>query len=84
VLTDVMAVWPAGEAKVWCERLAERLAALRPEVYGGWTGQQVTAALKPHGITTRQVWGTTADGQGANRRGVTRADLIDAAVDARH
>lgn len=78
VLADVLEVVDADEEKVWCERVAARLASLRPDTYDGWTAANVTAALKPHGISTGQVWGTTDDGEGANRRGITRADITTA------
>jgi S-DNA-T family DNA segregation ATPase FtsK/SpoIIIE len=58
LLEDVLAVVPAGEARVWNQTIVARLAELRPEVYGGWEAEQLTAALKPYGITTGQVWGT--------------------------
>ncbi|MCC3652721.1 cell division protein FtsK [Streptomyces sp. S07_1.15] len=83
VLADVLAVLAPDEERVWCERLAARLAELRPETYGGWKGEQVTAALKPWGIKSGQVWGTDDEGQGANRRGITRAD-VTAAVTRRN
>ncbi|MFD7918879.1 cell division protein FtsK [Streptomyces sp. NPDC059740] len=78
ILADVLDVIAATEKSVWCERIATRLTALRPEVYGGWKGENVTAALKPWGIKTGQVWGTTDDGEGKNRRGVVRADITAA------
>ncbi|MFP8885021.1 cell division protein FtsK [Streptomyces mangrovi] len=78
ILADVLAVVPADEDKAWCERIAARLAELRPDVYDGWTGPQVTAALKPHGITTAQVWGTDDRGEGKNRRGIARAEVAAA------
>jgi DNA segregation ATPase FtsK/SpoIIIE, S-DNA-T family len=65
---------------VWSETVLERLAALRPEVYGGLTRDQLTAALKPYGVTTGQVWDTTPDGRGANRRGIDRQAVADAAT----
>jgi DNA segregation ATPase FtsK/SpoIIIE, S-DNA-T family len=81
LLEDILAVVPADQAKVWNETVVARLAELRPEVYGGWAGEQLTAALKPHGVSVGQVWGTDpATGQGANRRGITRAHLVDAAA----
>jgi DNA segregation ATPase FtsK/SpoIIIE, S-DNA-T family len=68
----------ADEPKVWMETLIERLAALRPEVYGELTRDQLGAALKPYGIATAQVWGTDpATGKGANRRGIDRAALAE-------
>src|SRR6266545_2139833 len=81
LLEDVLAVVPADQAKCWNETVVGRLAELRPEVYGGWAGEQLTAALKPHGVTVGQVWGTDpVTGQGANRRGITRSHLVDAAA----
>lgn len=75
LLADVAAVVPVSEERVWNERIAARLAELRPAVYGGWKGENVTSALKPHGIKTRGVAGTTDDGERTTRRGIVRADL---------
>jgi S-DNA-T family DNA segregation ATPase FtsK/SpoIIIE len=68
--------------KVWSETVCERLAELRPELYGGWTPDALAAAVKPLGITTAQVWGTDASGTGRNRRGLSR-EAVMAAVEAR-
>ncbi|MFC8952351.1 cell division protein FtsK [Streptomyces sp. NPDC057101] len=78
ILADVLDVIAEGEKAVWCERLATRLATLRPDTYAGWKGENVTAALKPYGIKAGQVWGTTDDGKGANRRGIDRTDITAA------
>ncbi|WP_323137116.1 MULTISPECIES: FtsK/SpoIIIE domain-containing protein [unclassified Streptomyces] len=78
LLADVAAVVPASEKRVWNERIAARLAELRPEVYGGWKGENVTSALKPHGIKTTGVAGTTDDGERTTRRGIVRDDLTAA------
>ncbi|WP_435218976.1 cell division protein FtsK [Streptomyces sp. bgisy034] len=78
LLADVAAIVPPSEERVWNERIAARLAELRPEVYGGWKGENVTSALKPHGIKTRDVAGTTDDGTRTTRRGIARADLTKA------
>ncbi|MFI7347228.1 cell division protein FtsK [Streptomyces sp. NPDC049936] len=78
LLADVAAVVPEKEERVWNERIAARLAELRPDVYGGWKGENVTSALKPHGIKTRDVAGTTDDGTRTTRRGIARADLLKA------
>ncbi|MGX1505378.1 UNVERIFIED_CONTAM: S-DNA-T family DNA segregation ATPase FtsK/SpoIIIE [Streptomyces graminofaciens] len=75
LLADIAAVVPETEERVWNERIALRLAELRPEVYGGWKGENVTSALKPHGIKTRDVAGTSDDGARTTRRGIVRADL---------
>jgi DNA segregation ATPase FtsK/SpoIIIE, S-DNA-T family len=75
ILADVLKVFPPGEDKAWFERLAEGLAALRPDVYDAWGGEQVSAALKPYGITSVQV-GRRIDGKVVNRRGVARADIL--------
>ncbi|MFF7973353.1 cell division protein FtsK [Streptomyces sp. NPDC007905] len=78
LLADVAAVVAEKEERVWNERIAARLAELRPDLYGGWKGENVTSALKPHGIRTRDVAGTTDDGTRTTRRGITRADLLKA------
>ncbi|GAA3298262.1 cell division protein FtsK [Dactylosporangium vinaceum] len=82
LLEDALSVIRTDEAKVWMETLIERLAALRPEVYGDLTRDQLGAALKPYGIATGQVWGTDpTTGKGANRRGIDRAALAEAIAD---
>ncbi|KFF96905.1 cell division protein FtsK [Streptomyces scabiei] len=78
LLADIAAVVPEKEERVWNERIAARLAELRPDVYDGWKGENVTSALKPHGIRTRDVAGTTDDGTRTTRRGIVRADLLKA------
>jgi DNA segregation ATPase FtsK/SpoIIIE, S-DNA-T family len=83
LLTDILAVVPAGEAKVWGETALDRLAELRPEVYGAWSREQLTAALRSLGVdATEQVWGTDPlTGQGANRRGFARQAVADATTE---
>ncbi|RDG36481.1 cell division protein FtsK [Streptomyces corynorhini] len=78
LLADLRAAIPSDKPKLWNESVVPRLAELRPDVYGGWTPEQLTSALKPYGIRTAQVWGTTEDGRGANRRGIKRADVLTA------
>ncbi|OEV10521.1 cell division protein FtsK [Streptomyces nanshensis] len=74
LLTDILAVVPAKEAKAWSETVAERLADLRPEVYDGWGAEQLTAALKPYRIESVQI-GRRVEGKVVNRRGIVRADI---------
>jgi DNA segregation ATPase FtsK/SpoIIIE, S-DNA-T family len=83
LLADIAAVM--AEPKLWSETVVTRLADLRPAVYGPWAAlegdaraAQLTAALKPYDVRTGQVWGTTDDGKGANRRGITRDDITTA------
>lgn len=76
VLDHLAIVWPADEDKVWCETLAERLAETFPGTYAGWTGQNVTHAVKPHGLGKVQV---KRDGQ--NKQGLSRDDLAAALAD---
>lgn len=82
LLDDVVAVTRSDEPKIWLETLAARLAELRPDTYGAWASadgetraRALSAALKPYGVTTTQVWAATPTGKGANRRGLLRADL---------
>jgi S-DNA-T family DNA segregation ATPase FtsK/SpoIIIE len=86
LLADIAAVVP--EPKLWSETVVTRLAELRPAAYGAWgdmepdaRAAQLTSALKPYGVRTGQVWGTAEDGKGANRRGITRADITKAITD---
>jgi S-DNA-T family DNA segregation ATPase FtsK/SpoIIIE len=55
LLADLLQVWPAGEDKAWNETLLPLLAELRPDVYAGWKPEQLTSALKPHGIDVAQI-----------------------------
>jgi S-DNA-T family DNA segregation ATPase FtsK/SpoIIIE len=83
LLGDLDAIWPAGEDRVWNETLLDRLTGLRPDVYTGWKAEQLTAALKPHGVDTGQIGRRTAGGATVNRRGPARADL-DTAITQRN
>lgn len=79
LLSDVLAVIPASEDKVWTETVAARLAELRPDIYTGWGVDQLNTALKAHKIPTgHQVWGRTSEGKGANRRGIVRDHIVNA------
>ncbi|MEU5112034.1 cell division protein FtsK [Streptomyces longwoodensis] len=78
ILGDVLSVMDVDEKAVWCERIAERLGMVRPDVYGEWKGENVTAAVKPWGVRTEQVWGTDSEGEGKNRRGIKRAEVVAA------
>ncbi|WP_405743436.1 cell division protein FtsK [Streptomyces sp. NBC_01525] len=78
LLADIALVVPESEERVWNERIATRLADLRPDVYAGWVGENVTTALKPFGIRTRGVAGTSDEGARTTRRGIVRADLTSA------
>jgi S-DNA-T family DNA segregation ATPase FtsK/SpoIIIE len=82
VLDHLHEVWPTTDpdSKVWCDDLAERLAAQYPGTYDGWTGEQVTSAVRPHGLRTIQIK-RTVDGRAVNKRGLARAALIAAVAD---
>jgi S-DNA-T family DNA segregation ATPase FtsK/SpoIIIE len=77
-LEDLAGVFAAGEGKAHTEVPLDRLAVKDPEVYDGWTPQQLAAALKPHGVKSKQVWSVGVDGQSANRMGYTRESVIGA------
>jgi S-DNA-T family DNA segregation ATPase FtsK/SpoIIIE len=77
LLADVLAVTEGAE-RIWSETIAGRLAELRPQLYRGWDATAVGDALRVRGIEVGQVWGNTAEGQQANRRGVTRSALLAA------
>jgi S-DNA-T family DNA segregation ATPase FtsK/SpoIIIE len=77
-LDDVAEVFAAGETRLWSETIVARLAERNPAAYDGWTPTDLANALRPYGVTTDQVWGHTADGTGANRRGAAREAVMDA------
>lgn len=83
LLEDLLTVCPPseGNGKFWTETVHDRLAKYRPDVYADQTRDQLTAALRRHGIATGQVWGTTDDGAGANRRGINAADVEEIVAD---
>ncbi|MDI3344361.1 cell division protein FtsK [Streptomyces sp. AJ-1] len=80
LLRDLLGVIPVEEAKVWSETVVARLAELRPEVYGEWAAEQLTAALKPYGIETVQI-GRRVNGKVVNRRGIERAHITAAVAE---
>ena len=82
VLDHLLEVWPPDLSAVWCADLAERLAETWPARYGGWIGEQVTAAVKPHGVSPRQVK-RTLEGRVTNRNGLGLVD-VQAARDGHH
>ncbi|WP_107081763.1 cell division protein FtsK [Streptomyces sp. SBT349] len=78
LLADILTIVPDTEERVWNERVAARLAGLRPEVYTGWRAENITAALKPFGVKATDVAGTTDDGRRTTRRGIVRAHILTA------
>jgi hypothetical protein len=67
----------AEVVKLSSERVLELLTALRPEVYGAWTPEALSAALRPDGVSPGQVW---VDGQ--NVCGY-RLEAVDETLSAR-
>ncbi|MEU8358093.1 hypothetical protein AB0C27_18955 [Nonomuraea sp. NPDC048882] len=58
---------------------------LRPNTYGQWADLEddaktatLTARLKEYRVKTDDTWGHTQSGKGANRKGFTRAHVVDA------
>ncbi|HYZ37685.1 MAG TPA: cell division protein FtsK [Pseudonocardiaceae bacterium] len=82
LLDDVLAVFTGDEARLWSETVIARLAEANPDAYDGWTPTDLATCLKPYGVITGQVWGQTPDGQGANRRGITRDAVLEALAHA--
>ncbi|WP_314172197.1 cell division protein FtsK [Streptomyces winkii] len=80
LLADILAVLSHKESKLWSEEVASRLAELRPEIYGEWSAEQLTSALKPYGINTIQI-GRRVDGKVVNRRGIARSDIANAVAE---
>lgn len=78
LLDDMLDVFEPAEDRMWSETTCLRLAARWPEVYDGWDPTTLANVLRPFGVETTQQWGRTVDGGGANRRGITRQQLLDA------
>lgn len=77
LFADLADCWPGGD-EVWSERLVAALVELRPDVYAGWTTDQLAKAVTP--LKTRQIW----DGeQKANRRGLARDEVVEMATQRR-
>ncbi|SDD94055.1 hypothetical protein [Glycomyces harbinensis] len=81
LLDDLAAIWPGGEANVWNTTLVDRLAQLRPAVYGHWADladeektETLTAAVKAYGLASKGVSRRSGAKQ-INRRGLNRGDL---------
>lgn len=83
LLADLAQVWPDGEDAAWNADLCTRLAALRPQVYDGWKSEQLTSALKPHGVKVGDI-GRRIDGKKYTRRGLYRANLAQAIAGRDH
>jgi S-DNA-T family DNA segregation ATPase FtsK/SpoIIIE len=78
LLDDVLAVFTGDEVRLWSETVVARLAEVNPDAYDGWSPTDLATCLKPYGVSTGQVWGQTPEGQGANRRGITREAVLEA------
>jgi len=76
LLQDVASV--LHEERAWSSTIIARLIELRPEPYGDLTAATFAARLKPYGIDTGQMELVGADGERLNRRGVVRADVMEA------
>jgi S-DNA-T family DNA segregation ATPase FtsK/SpoIIIE len=77
ILTDLRAVWAAGERGQHWDTLGPRLADRYPDAYATLTAEALSALVRAHGIESRNV-----KASGATRKGVYLAD-IDKAIAAR-
>jgi DNA segregation ATPase FtsK/SpoIIIE, S-DNA-T family len=78
IVDHMLAVWPADDAewttgRIWSSVLADRLAEHKPALYEGWTGAQVNAAARRHGVTARDV---KRPGTTKVAKGLIRDDLV--------
>jgi S-DNA-T family DNA segregation ATPase FtsK/SpoIIIE len=64
LVTDLRAVWPVDTDALWTERILPLLAALRPEVYGSWSVEQLAEALRTVGLNTGPINRALDDGSG--------------------
>jgi len=81
LLDDLLDVFEPGEDKAWSKTLCARLAERWPDQYDGWQATTLANTLRStFGIETAQTW-LTVDGKGANHKGVTRQQLLDAVAE---
>ncbi|SDJ21882.1 DNA segregation ATPase FtsK/SpoIIIE, S-DNA-T family [Actinokineospora alba] len=83
ILDDIAGIYAAGEDRLWSEVVAARLAQQYPDTYQGATPNSIAAALKPYGITPRQVPMRDENGEERNRRGYRLDDIADAILATR-
>ncbi len=81
VLADVLNVIGPQARGAWTADILARLADADPDTYGGWTPEDLSAALLPHGVKPRQIELTDASGTRRNRNGYRRDD-VQTALDA--
>jgi len=59
--------------RLWTEELLTRLAELDANRYGEWSAENLSATLRPLGVTPGQIWR-----HGRNRNGYERRDIENA------
>ena len=69
-------MWPADSDRLWHDEIAVLLAKAMPTAYAGWTGRQVSSALRPFDFPRVQI----RRGE-SNRNGVTHDDLLERLAD---
>lgn len=86
LLEDILACCPPeGNGKYWTEAIAARLTEHHPDRYTDLGRDALAAALRERGVdTTVQVWGTTPDGKGANRRGIDTHQIARIVANRNH
>jgi S-DNA-T family DNA segregation ATPase FtsK/SpoIIIE len=74
-LADVLSVFGPGEANLWCETIAARLAGQLPGAYEAITQEAVASQLRAKRVTVKSVRETGKS---------TRSGCVQADVEARH
>ncbi len=72
ILDHMLDVWPADTDRLWHDEIAALLYKAMPTAYAGWTGRQVSSALRPFNFPRVQI----RRGE-SNKNGVTRDDLLE-------
>jgi S-DNA-T family DNA segregation ATPase FtsK/SpoIIIE len=71
-VADILAVF-GDDQRLWTEELLSRLAEADSYRYGGWTPEDLAAALRPIGVKPAQIFR-----DGRNRNGYSRPAIADA------
>ena len=78
LLEHVHSAMDSTEAWVWSSVLCDRLAEAQPDLYDGWTADDLGSALSKHGVTTVYKGGKGPEGNRVTWKAVLRQDVIDA------
>jgi DNA segregation ATPase FtsK/SpoIIIE, S-DNA-T family len=76
ILDHILDIWPPDTDRLWHDDIAGLLAKAMATAYAGWTGRQVSSALRPYDFPRVQI----RRGE-SNKLGLTHDDLLERLAD---